>query len=175
MKRHATWIAGFCAPFILAFVVASHSAVREGVRKLRVRSNPHVLFRDLPLDEMSLARDFRHLRRDLRRQVSLEKIFEERNNVLEDWHQIMRDRNPRNLESGVPMMELAHLTPGGHASAPLPSQTINGFAANRSGKRLSMRSSAWPRAVENLISVISSDAIAAHGKNRRARHSLRLP
>lgn len=104
MKRHATWIAGFCAPFILALVVASHSAVRKGVHQPGVRSKPRVLYGDLQLDEMSLASDMRNLRRDLRRRVSLEKIAEERDNVREDWDQVMRDRDPRGLESGVPMM-----------------------------------------------------------------------
>ena len=143
MKRNVTCIAGVSAPLILAFVVASHSAVREGVRKLiRVRSNRYALHGDLQLDAMSLASDMRNLRRDLRRRVSLEKIAEARNNVREDWQQIMRDRDPRGPKSGAPMMELARLRPGGHAPASRPSQTINGFAANRSGKRLSMRSPA---------------------------------
>jgi len=91
MKPLEAMITG-CVVFFALLLAASIYSGARGSRKMEHPDEGLRSYSDLEQDEMALAADMRKLRRNLRRGVNRLGIAHERDEIRQDWHNIVVDR-----------------------------------------------------------------------------------
>jgi hypothetical protein len=124
MTAHKAMIAA-CVSFSLVLGALIYSAVRGKSIKLEHAKELRLSHSDLEQDEMTLIADMRQLRRDLRRRVNRLQIAQERDEIRQDWFNIVDDRG----------LKRNAFSPAGE----LPSQSLVLSRGTSKDRRLSSR------------------------------------
>jgi len=91
MKPLEAMITGCVVFFALLLAASIYSGARRSMKIEHPGEGPRS-YSDLEQDEMALAADMRKLRRNLRRGVNRLGIAQERDEILQDWLNIVVDR-----------------------------------------------------------------------------------